>query len=346
MKGPTITANMLTAWLRRGGNFSQGHVAELQAEPSIETTTSNLIFLEATYSTDASPVLPRRLAVKIPRPASGVAFDPTVETQFYRRLAPTLGAPPAVRCLTAIEAGDDAGIIVLEDLRRTHDHPTWPIPPSRQQCEAALEVLAQTHFAWWEAPALGQTIWQLHTEQSLTQMVQGIAAKLPEFFDEMGDALPADARRVYERVFASPLRPWLRLTDPRALTVTHGDAHAWNFLFPRGGGSGPAYLLDWQLWHLDVGARDLAFFMALHWYPSHRREVETDLVRYYYDRLLALGMTGYSFDDLWLDYRLCVVRNLTFPIILWARGANPESWWHRLECAVAAYQDLHCDELL
>jgi aminoglycoside phosphotransferase (APT) family kinase protein len=135
------------------------------------------------------------------------------------------------------------------------------------------------------------------------------------------------------------------LTDPRALTVTHGDAHAWNFLFPRDG-DGPAVLLDWQLWHVDVGARDLAFFIALHWYPGRRRELELPTLRRYHERLGTAGVQGYSFDDLMLDYRRSAVRNLTFPLQLWKRGLPPEAWFHRLECALAAYQDLHCDEVL
>jgi aminoglycoside phosphotransferase (APT) family kinase protein len=150
---------------------------------------------------------------------------------------------------------------------------------------------------------------------------------------------------VYERVFASSLAPWTRLAVPRALTVAHGDAHAWNFLFSRDG-NGAAVLIDWQLWHVDVGARDLAFFMALHWYPSRRRELEQALVRHYHDRIGECGVSGYAFDELWLDYRRCVVRNLTIPVLFWSRGMAPEGWWHRLECAVAAFLDLGCEELL
>jgi hypothetical protein len=70
------------------------------------------------------------------------------------------------------------------------------------------------------------------------------------------------------------------------------------------------------------------------------------LIRYYYESLLAHGVANYSFDELWLDYRRCVVRNLTFPIIIWNRGIKPEGWWHRLECALGAYHDLGCEELL
>ena len=154
-----------------------------------------------------------------------------------------------------------------------------------------------------------------------------------------------ESRKVFERVFSSSLKPWLRLTDQRALTIIHGDAHTWNYLFPRSD-EGVAFLIDWQLWHVDVGARDLAFLMALHWYSSRRRELERPLVRHYYEGLLAQGRNDYTFDELWLDYRLSAVRNLTIPILFWSRGMKPEGWWHRLECALAAYHDLGCDELL
>jgi hypothetical protein len=176
-------------------------------------------------------------------------------------------------------------------------------------------------------------------------MVEDVASHLSPFVDAFGDGLTADARQIYERVFSSSLKPWLRLTDPRALTIIHGDAHTWNFLFPRLG-SGPARLIDWQLWHVDIGARDLAFLMALHWYSRRRRELELPLLRRYHEALLARAIANYTFDDLWLDYRLCVIRNLTIPIIFSSRGMKPEAWWHRLECALAAYNDLECDELL
>jgi hypothetical protein len=340
------TAATLSRWLRRWGTLPRGAIADVRVELVTETSISRLVFLTATYSPDASVNLPRQLVVKSPLSRSPVRGDGGGEVQFYDRLASALGTPPTVRCLAAVKDGDDhAGTLVLADLRATHDHPPWPLPPSRSQSDTALDALVCVHAQWWEAEALGNTVGQLHTPENLTNMVRGIAAQLTAFIDALGDALTLDARRIYERVFGSSLKPWLRLTDPRALTVIHGDAHAWNFLFPRSG-TGPAFLIDWQLWHVDLGVRDLAFLMALHWYPSRRRELERVLVRYYYDGLLARGLEDYSFDELWLDYRRCVVRNLTIPIIFWSRGMKPESWWHRLECALAAYRDLACDELL
>jgi Phosphotransferase enzyme family len=346
MSDSPITAITLSRWLRSSGTLTSGAVVDVRIELEIETLFSTLVFLTATYSPDAPSDLPRHLVVKSPLTTPSIREGFSGEVQFYRLLAPVLGTPPLVRCYAAIEDGDsDKGTLVLEDVRHTHDHPPWPMPPSQTQCEAALDALARIHAQWWEAPALGNTVGQLHTPESLTTMVQGIAAHLPAFIDAVGDALTTEARHLLERVFGSSLKPWMRLSDRRALTIIHGDAHTWNFLFPRSG-EGPALLIDWQLWHVDLGARDLAFFIALHWYPSLRREFERPLIHYYHDSLVRQGVEDYSFDELWLDYRRCVVRNLTIPILFWSRGMKPEGWWHRLECALGSYRDLACDELL
>jgi len=336
----TFTAETLSHWLHHAGTLPSGAVTDLHIELEIETTTSNLVFVTAAYSAEAPADLPRRLAIKSPFITPALS-DLQNEVQFYRQLAPDIGMPPSVRCLATVEDGT----IVLEDLRSTHDNPPGPLPASRSECERALEALARVHGQYWEAPSLGQTVGKPHTTESLTSMVQGIAAHLPAFMDALGDALSVEGRNVYERVFSSSLKPWLRLTDQRALTVIHGDAHTGNFLFPRSG-DGAAFLIDWQLWHIDVGARDLAFFIALNWYPSRRRELEVPLLRHYHERLMADGVKNYSFDDLWLDYRRGAVRNLTIPILFWKRGMKPEGWWHRLECVLAAYHDLKCEELL
>jgi hypothetical protein len=341
-----LTAQLLTEWLRRCGSLSHGAVASLVLERTVDTSISTLSFVSVRYTSDAAPDLPPNLVIKSPNAPLTRHRDSIGEAVFYRRLAPLIGSPPAVRCVAAIEEGNDAAeTVILEDLRATHDHPPWPVPPSRRHCELALDALVWVHAQWWQAPALGHTIGHSHTTQSLTSMVHGIAAHLPAFIDVLGNTITAQHRALLERVFASSLHPWLRLTSPRALTVAHGDAHTWNFLFPRSGNSA-AYLIDWQLWHVDVAARDLAFFMALHWDADRRRELELPLLKYYHTTLLAHGISSYAFQELLLDYRRCVVRNLTIPILFWSRGMKPEAWSNRLQCALAAYADLQCDELL
>ena len=339
------TPDELTDALRGAGTLERGAVVRVAINERIQTSISNLWFLEAAYTRDASPELPTRLLIKWPIEPAPVRESGATELTFYRELAAALPSPPIVRCLATAPASSSRQWLILEDLRPSHTNPPWPERPGRRDLEAAVSVLAMVHAQWWEAPTLGATVGELHTEASVRSMVKGIAAHLPSFFEDLGDTLPIADRSLLEAVFSSALRPWLRLIDRRALTVVHGDAHTWNFLYQRSG-DGLPYLVDWQLWHPDVGARDLAFMIALHWDRTTRQELERPLLQVYYQQLLREGITGYAFDDLWLDYRRCTVRNLTFPIIFWARGLPPETWRHRLDCALAACRDLGSLELL
>lgn len=335
----------LSSALYDAGTLTHGAIISATITERIKTPISNLWFIEVDYAAGSSPKLPNRLFLKWPIEQSPAPERGLPELVFYRELAPLLPSPPMVRCLATAPPGSEQQWLILEDLRSSHSNPPWPERPDDQSVHDAVAVLAQLHARWWEAPALGSTVGTLHTDTSLRTMVYGISANLPGFIDDLGEDLPLADRVVLETVFSSSLRPWLRLVDQRALTVIHGDAHTWNFLFPRSG-HGPTYLIDWQLWHLDVGPRDLAFMIALHWDRAVRQQLELPLLRFYHAELIDAGIRNYSFDDLLLEYRRCVVRNLTFPLILWARGNPREAWRHRLDCALAAYRDLNAEELL
>ncbi|MBC7791125.1 MAG: aminoglycoside phosphotransferase family protein [Anaerolineae bacterium] len=312
----------------------------------MSTTQSTLTFLRVQYAPNTTPALPERLLLKRPLKTDAYAGDLEQEVDFYARLAPQLSSPPALRCLAS--AGETSGTgtyLIFEDLRATHADLPWPLQSGASQGEPAVNALAVLHARWWESPELGMSIGTAHTSNSLRAMVNGIASQLPAFCDAHRDVLSTRRREILERVFSSSLLPWLRLTDTRALSITHGDAHAGNFLFPRKAGD-PTYLIDWQLWHVDLGVRDVAFLLGLASYPDGSRETEVRLLRKYHDRLAALGVHGYSWDDLWLDYRRCIVRNLTIPILFWSRAAPREKKTLLLEGALDAFEHLGCEDVL
>jgi aminoglycoside phosphotransferase (APT) family kinase protein len=327
------------------GTLEQGKILNVTITERIETTISNLWFLEVEYSADAFPRLPTRLLLKWAHEQSAAPERGDPEVVFYRNLAPLLPSPPMVQCLAAAPPTSRDRWLIIEDLRSSHTNPPWPERPGDKEAHDAVAVLARVHARWWESPALGSAVGTPHTEAKLRAMVHGFRDRLPAFFSDLGDDLPSADRQVLEAAFNSALRPWLRLLDQRALTVTHGDAHTWNFLFPRSGEGMPS-LIDWQVWHLDLGARDLAFMIALHWDRTARRQLELSLLRCYHEELIDAGVGNYSFDDLFLDYRRCLARNLTFPILFWSRGLPREAWRNRLDCALAAFRDLECAELL
>ena len=342
---PPTTPSELTSALTAAGTLRQGAILSVEINRKFQSTISNLWFLEVEYAAGSSPELPNRLVLKWPVEQSPAPERGEPEIVFYRELAPALSSPPMVQCLATAPLTSKQQWLILEDLRSSHTNPPWPHRPTDKEVYAAVAVLARLHARWWEAPSLGSTIGTRHTEASLRTMVYGFRDHLPGFFDELGDDLPLTDRLLLEGVFNSSLRPWLRLLEQRALTVVHGDAHPWNFLFPRSG-QGMPYLIDWQLWHPDVGPKDLAFMIGLHWDRTAREQLELPLLHFYHQEFISSGVSNYSFEDLMLDYRRCLVRNLTFPIIVWAHGDRRESWRHRLDYALAAYRDHDAAELL
>ena len=340
------TTDGLTEALRRSGTLASGAVSDVQIDREMSTTQATLTFMRVQYSSDATPSLPARLLIKRPLKTAPYTGALEQEVEFYSRLSPQLSSPPALRCLAcSSDMSANGTYLILQDLRDTHSDLPWPLPPGSPQCEPAIDALAVLHARWWQSPSLGTAIGTAHTADSLRLMVNGIARHLPAFCDAHRDVLTTRRRKLLEQVFSSPLLPWLRLTDARSLTIIHGDAHAGNFLFPRDAG-GATYLIDWQLWHVDLGARDVAFLLGFTSYSGGHRENEALLLARYRERLVALGVHDCLWDDLWQDYRRCIVRNLTIPIFFWTRGAPRENKARLLESALDAFEDLGCEDVL
>jgi thiamine kinase-like enzyme len=164
--------------------------------------------------------------------------------------------------------------------------------------------------------------------------------------DFLGDRLTMKRRKIYDEVLAGLPDLYTRLTLRSAYTVIHDDIHIGNVLYPRNSTIDRVRIIDWQTWHIDLAAKDLAHMMAVFWFPEQRRILERVLLRRYYDRLCEDGVTDYSWDQLLYDYRLCVIRKLFHPAWQWATGHHPNIWWNHLERVMTAYEDLRCHELL
>jgi hypothetical protein len=132
----------------------------------------------------------------------------------------------------------------------------------------------------------------------------------------------------------------------RHLTLIHGDAHFWNCLHPRRLEHDLPCIIDWQCWRIDTATDDLAYMIALHWYPERRRALEHNVLRYYYEKLLAYGVENYDWDACCYDYKLSAIGNLFIPVWQWSAKLWPAIWWPHLERAFLAFEDLHCEELL
>jgi Ecdysteroid kinase-like family len=98
----------------------------------------------------------------------------------------------------------------------------------------------------------------------------------------------------------------LDLFASRPLTLAHGDYRLDNMFFSRAGSDRPVIVCDWQSPSRSWAAYDLAYFLAGSLEPADRAKHEWNLAREYHERLLARGVTGYSWEMLREDYLACL----------------------------------------
>jgi Ser/Thr protein kinase RdoA (MazF antagonist) len=180
---------------------------------------------------------------------------------------------------------------------------------------------ARFHAAWWDHERLGVSVGAFSDQAGrLDRFVDALPNDLAVFADRLGDRLSAERRRIYERLITAAPRLLARYRSHRHLTLVHGDAHVWNALLPHDPGGTDVRLLDWDAWRVDTATDDLAYMLALHWYPDWRHRYEHDVLGRYHDVLVSNGV---------LDHALA-------PVI----------WWNNLERILLAVDDLGCCELL
>ncbi len=329
---PSATTENLSQVLHR-------RVVEVAIERSFATVLSHIFRLRLTYDRDTSDA-PATLILK-----AGLADRPggpwrpgQREVAFYRQVAAETPGGTLLRCFDAhADAETGTWHILVEDLTDTHRTATsWPLPPAFEQAEAIVRAQARFHAAWWGDPRLGATIGTL-AEPALEKMAQ----QFSNFAKDFGDRLPVGRRELHDRLIRSAPRLLAR-EQPR--TIIHGDAHTWNCFLPKAGGE--ARLFDWDAWRVDHASDDLAYLMAVHWYPDLRRVFERPLLDRYHDELLRGGVANYTRDTLVEDYRVSVLWQVARAI--WQHSINipPVIWWNNLERLHLAVDDLDCAALL
>jgi hypothetical protein len=344
-----IQAERLTELLRRTGVLGKAHVSDVAVESSRNTILSRIIRLCLTYSVPAADA-PRSIIFKTGHPdrVGDTLHAGRQEVAFYSQIAPLMATNVIPHCFEAYwNAETSAWHLLLEDLTESHAVPTqWPLPPAMEQCAAIVRAHARLHAAWWDKPGLGISAGIWLDADAMDRQMQLVASDFQRFADRVGDLLSHDRRALYERLLGSAPRLLQRYHSHRNATITQGDAHVWNAFLPRDHGSDDVRLFDWDSWRVDIGSRDLAYMMAIHWYPDRRRQIELSLLDQYHETLVAHGVQGYDRRALQDDYRWAVLWQITTPLWQAVNNIPAVIWWNGLERIMLAVDDLDCRELL
>lgn len=105
-------------------------------------------------------------------------------------------------------------------------------------------------------------------------------------------------------------------------------------------------LIDWEDWSIATATDDLAYMIAMLWYPDRGHRPEKLLLDRYHSELLARGVIGYDREMLANDYQLSALWLITRPVSQATSNIPPRVWWNNLERIMLAVDDLGCRDLL
>jgi hypothetical protein len=347
----TDIAQVTPAWLNNlfweKGILHEGAVVDIHQVKSAKTNVSTCYRLEISYRDQVSRLsAPSCLLLKLSNPG----FGWPAEVEFYNRVLPAMPATraetewPFLRCYDAVYSSEKkATHLLLEDLSATHFTTADMMPPTPRHCAQVIDAYACFHAFWWEHPRLGRDIGQFLTHKTIDDFLKDAQRRCGELTEFMAERLTGTQRDILAHVAAAwPPRRRERVVQGRGVTLVHRDPHPHNFLYSH---EAPVKLIDWQSWRIDTGTDDLAYLMAFHWPFAARVRLEPELLKQYYERLIALGVSGYTWEDCQYDYRASIIRCLFFLIANWlpTRGS---SYWGRIERGMNAFEHWECIELL
>ena len=345
-----ISAEWLTAALSGSGVLDRGEAVAVRVTFSKTLQVSQVAHLEIEYSPDGSPAAPRKLFLKLSLQNGSTETHPNIrnsEIDFYRTVASKTPSPELMNCYHASLASETGeSVLLLEDLSETHFQSPQKRAPSLEYSRSAIECLARFHAHWWDDPRVGIEVGKIFDAAWLETFLSDLEISVGRFLSFLGDDLSSRRRAIYKKMLAASPTIWGRVTDRSGLTVTHGDTHWWNFLFPKVPAADRTKIFDWQLWHIDLGPRDLAFLVALGGFAERRPEFDDDLLHLYHDTLLSAGVEKYSWNQFWEVYRSSAIRNLNVAVTFWSQGKHRQTWTDALERAFQSFDELGCEELL
>lgn len=345
-----ITPQWLTQRLQQNGWLLHNVVTDVHIGETFESTAAFLTPLNVIYSAESKNSLHTGLIFKRYREdwfGGGVA-----ESVFFNEIAAQMPNPLIFRCYDVdYDYNTHQCYFLFEDASVTHTKE----PPKTEAFTVDLykqiiDELLKFHTQWWEHSRISQDDF-LQGRGGPLRMVDAATSKMTRFYcqnwretqlprfaekfqDEFSQEMYTFALRAidsWERLYAE------RIKDEKPLTLLHGDLHHWNLFYPKNPETHGLYFADWETYKRGIGPYDLCYLVGFE-SPERRREIEQDLLRYYYDGLVSGNVSGYSWEDCLYDYRLAAIATL-FPPLGWQRLSA-------FKIRRIQFQDWDCEELL
>ncbi len=233
--------------------------------------------------------------------ASGGGGPYQTEVRFYLELTDDL-AIRTPRCYYGdISENQEEFILVLEDLAPAEQGDQIR-GCSVAEAERAVRNLAGLHGSSWCADSLDHHTWLNRVTPEVAKLFSSVLTPSTEGFIERYGASLGEPDVEVLRLFASHAEAWLT-GRPERFAAVHGDYRLDNLMFATEAGGAPVATVDWQTLSIGHPGRDVAYFLGNSLAPELRLEHERALVGAYHETLSGHGVSNYSFDQCFDDYR-------------------------------------------
>lgn len=351
-----LTADWMTDALRSTGVIKSVTVTKI--EPQVIGEGSGFIGQIAkvalTYD-KPEPGAPASLIAKFPGASEGGrAIGNTFdfyhrEIRFYQEIAAEVELRTPAYYYSAADREAQEYILLIEDLApcEVGDHAAGC---KLEEARLAIESIGKFHATWWESPRL-KTIgeWMPTLDAPVQQFAGGAYQQAwPAFLQMFGSTLSPEVKAIGEQIGQNVIKIQSSLaTSP--VTISHGDYRTDNLFFASAKGGAPIAVADWQISTIGRGAFDVAYLLCGGMEPEMRRTHERDLLRMYHRTLEANGVTGYSFEQCWDDYRRSALFHFVYIVIaIGTLDASNERgmalWTAWLRRGAAALEELNAVE--
>jgi Ecdysteroid kinase-like family len=302
---PITIDNIDAAWLSAalGTTVSASHQERIGEGVGL---VGELSRVHLTYS-DPSAGLPATMIAKVHTRAADMLPIAqfyglySTEVGFYRDASTGFGVRTPACYYADVSADASQCVLLLEDLNGSlaiDQIDGCPI----DRAEQVIDALAVMHASGWDKPELKEIGWlrpfdnpaYLAVGDTIKAGLPTVMARYPDLDPGVCEAAALFAEHVPD------LYRWTVQTQP--LTISHTDLRLDNLFFDVPDGS-PLAILDWQLTVRASGAFDVSYFICQSLTEDNRRAHEESLVRRWHAGLVANGVTNYSFENAWDDFK-------------------------------------------
>ncbi|HVM08234.1 MAG TPA: phosphotransferase [Acidimicrobiales bacterium] len=316
-KGPDdVTAEALTEALRSTGTLSSdGSVARFDFEQIGIGVGVLALLWRLTVEYEPAGAGPATMVLKLPHtmPASRHIADAfrfyLREVRFYEVVGHRTPLDTADCYYSAYDDASGDFVLLMEDFgdRRMVDQVTGV---DVDDAKRVVTALARHHAEWWGSDELAASDWAVRVQDppNPQALVPALRASWPIIESQFSELLPGPMLAAAQRMPDHVVSLMEQLSQP-PLTLLHGDSRLDNFFF-----TDTVAVVDWQICGLGRGPYDIAYFLSQSMRPELRKEHERGLLEQYHRTLVDNGVTDYSFDDCWTDYRKAVLFVSVYPL--------------------------------